>query len=182
MEYYYICYSVIFTVYFLLDNENKINVKNIVYFEHKDKKVFCIELVTKLTFFVLLAFFILAIKMKVIHTNYLQLYLSILFQLISLTLFIISKKTMSKNWAMNITNNQESLSTTGVFAFSRNPVYLSYHILFISTLFMNFYMFIGCYIVFSISFHILILQEEKYLKMKFQGEYIDYCNNVKRYL
>ncbi len=181
MEYYYICYSFIFTIYFLLDNENQINFKNLIEFEHKDKKVFCIEIVTKLTFFVLLTFFIIATKMGAVHANYLYLYLSILFQLISLILFIVAKKTMRRNWAMNITNNQETLSTTGVFAFSRNPVYLSYHILFISTLFLNFFIFIGCYIVFTISFHILILQEEKYLKMKFQDEYIDYCNSVRRY-
>ncbi len=175
---YFLVYGLIFLYFFLLDNSGKLDITMFTSVKHNDKKVFFIETLSRLSFVILILFVLVGFINDKVDFNI----ISLLLQMLSLCLFILSKKTMAENWATNIDNSQETLSTVGIFKYSRNPVYIAYHLLFISMLFIDPLLFTIPYILFAISFHMLILQEEKFLKAKFNDEYIQYCKNTRRYI
>ena len=76
------------------------------------------------------------------------------------------------------------LIKTGIFAYTRNPIYLSF-VMFHLSMFLVFenVMYIISSIGLSIWIHNYIVSaEEKYLKDKFGDEFIRYCDSVKRWL
>lgn len=174
IEYFYLIIGLTYLYVFLLDNNNKINLSMFFGVHNKHKRVLIVETLSRLIFLLLV---ILVVKYRA-YLNYISLVLVV----ISLAIFYLSKKTMQINWATNINDSQQTLTTNGIFKYSRNPVYIAYHILFISMLFVNLKIFIVVYIIFTIIFHLLILEEEKYLKDKFKDEYTNYSKRVRRYL
>lgn len=180
MIYYFIVYGLAFAYFFLLNNEGKLDISMFIGIKHNSKKVAIIEVLSRVSFLLLIALVILSFAndKTIIDNNV----FAIVMQLLSLIIFIISKKSMANNWATTITNSQNNLTTNGIFKISRNPVYLSYHLLFLSMLFYSWKLFLPLYLLFAIIFHLLILEEEKYLKARFGNEYTNYCNNTRRYI
>ncbi len=180
MIYYFIVYGVAFTYFFLLNNEGKLDFSMFTGVKHDSKKVAIIEILSRVSFLLLIILVIILFTSgkHIIDNNV----FAIVMQVLSLIIFIISKKSMANNWATNITNNQNNLTTNGIFKISRNPVYVSYHLLFLSMLFYSWELFFPLYVLFAIIFHLLILEEESYLKARFGNQYIDYCNNTRRYI
>ncbi len=178
MEIYYSIYGLIFLYLFLMNHEGKVSFKTLTAVKRENKRVFVIELFARLSFLLLLGSLIIGFIQDKITFNV----PALIMQVVSLALFFLAKRTMAKNWATNITNKQETLTTSGIFKISRNPVYLAYHLLFLSTLFVNWQLFLPGYIFFAISFHLLILEEKKYLKVKFGDTYSQYCTKTRRYL
>lgn len=171
-------YASIYALLFILDNENKFNFDQFTHVKNENKRIMVIEILARFSFAILIIVFYVYSKKTEVTVNY----YSLIFMITSILIFFISKKTMRKNWSTNITNSQPTLTVEGIFKYSRNPVYLAYHLLFLSFLFINFKVFIWVYIIFVINFHYLVLEEEKSLKMKFGNEYADYCKNVRRYI
>ena len=80
------------------------------------------------------------------------------------------------------TDHPDQLITSGIFAFSRNPIYVAFGII-----------LLGQFLIFSNGillvylgaavwlFHRQVLREEDYLKQHYGGEYLEYCNRVRRY-
>jgi protein-S-isoprenylcysteine O-methyltransferase Ste14 len=79
--------------------------------------------------------------------------------------------------------NCGELITTGVFAFSRNPFFLSLGIYFvgIALLQLNLF-FIGFTVLAFTCIHFFILKEEKFMRVAFGAEYLEYMQKVRRYL
>lgn len=81
------------------------------------------------------------------------------------------------------TERPDSLITDGVFAFSRNPIYVAFSIILLGQflIFPNWIMLIyigaAAWLV-----HRDVLREEQYLRGHFGQAYVDYCNRVRRYL
>jgi protein-S-isoprenylcysteine O-methyltransferase Ste14 len=81
------------------------------------------------------------------------------------------------------TEHPNKLITSGVFAFSRNPIYVAFA-----------FVLLGQFLVFSNwivlvymgaavwLFHRQVSLEEEYLKKHYGQKYLDYCNQVRRYL
>jgi protein-S-isoprenylcysteine O-methyltransferase Ste14 len=75
------------------------------------------------------------------------------------------------------------LVTTGVFAFSRNPIYTAIELIMLGQflIFPNWlilaFLFAGIWM-----FHRQVLREEAYLKQRYGPEYADYLARVRRYL
>lgn len=80
-------------------------------------------------------------------------------------------------------NHADELITTGVFAFSRNPIYVSFGLVLVgqflifSSWILFVYMVVGIFL-----FHRQVLREEEFLKKHYGKEYLEYCNRVRRYL
>lgn len=77
----------------------------------------------------------------------------------------------------------DKLVTTGVFAVSRNPIYVGFALVLIGQ-FMVFpnwvplaYLVGGCWL-----FHRQVLREEKFLREHYGDEYAEYCRRVRRYV
>jgi len=80
-------------------------------------------------------------------------------------------------------NNPDKLITGGMFALSRNPIYVCF-LLFLAGLFLihrNIVIAVGI-LLFAAAIHRQILREEKFLILHYGEEYRDYQKKVRRYL
>jgi protein-S-isoprenylcysteine O-methyltransferase Ste14 len=81
------------------------------------------------------------------------------------------------------TEHPDKLITTGIFAFSRNPIYVAFAIILVGQflIFPNWILLV--YLVAGIwLFHRQVLREEEYLQGHYGQEYLEYSNRVRRYL
>jgi protein-S-isoprenylcysteine O-methyltransferase Ste14 len=80
------------------------------------------------------------------------------------------------------TKHPDRLITTGIFSFSRNPIYVAFAIILLGEflIFPNWIL-----LVFLIAatwlFHRQVMREEDYLKQHYGEEYAAYCRRVRRY-
>lgn len=76
-----------------------------------------------------------------------------------------------------------SLKTDGIFRFSRNPLYLGFILIILSSSMITPNPFnAAAGILAVVLHHLIILQEEKYLRSKLGKKYLDYCSKTGRYL
>lgn len=110
-------------------------------------------------------------------------WLGVFLCLMGLVLLLSSFVSFGKSFRIGIdTNHSDKLVTTGVFAFSRNPIYVAIG-----------FILIGQFLVFSNwilllymaaaawLFHRQVLREEAYMKKHYGKEYSEYCSGVRRY-
>src|SRR5262249_22055160 len=102
----------------------------------------------------------------------------------SLTLFLLSLVSFGKSFRIGIdVDHPDKLVTTGVFAFSRNPIYVAFGLVLLGQflVFPNWivlaYLAAGTWLI-----HRQVLREEDFLRKQYGQEYADYCNRVRRYL
>jgi protein-S-isoprenylcysteine O-methyltransferase Ste14 len=81
------------------------------------------------------------------------------------------------------TDHPDRLIIDGVFAFSRNPIYVAFAIILIGE-FLIFPNWITLIYIGAATwlFHRQVLREENYLRRHHREAYAEYCNRVRRYL
>ena len=80
-------------------------------------------------------------------------------------------------------NTPDKLITSGMFAISRNPIYVCF-LIFITGLFLihrNIVIAVAASL-FALAIHRQIIREEVFLASHYGAEYEEYCKNVRRYL
>jgi protein-S-isoprenylcysteine O-methyltransferase Ste14 len=97
---------------------------------------------------------------------------------------ILALISMKNSWRVGIKYDQKTeLVSRGVYAFSRNPYFLSYDILIFGyILLFPSLILLGLYLILVVIFHRMILEEEKYLESKHGKTYLSYKQSVKRYI
>src|SRR5262249_37329328 len=108
----------------------------------------------------------------------------VLFCLVGLLLMLWSLISFRQSFRIGIdTDHPDSLITSGVFAFSRNPIYVAFFIILIGQFLILAdwvrLIYIGAA---AWLFHRQVLREEEYLTTHYGQAYSDYCNRVRRYL
>lgn len=82
-----------------------------------------------------------------------------------------------------VDNTAQGLITTGAFAVSRNPIYVSFALLLISEFLIYGSWILLIYIFAAIfTFHIQVVREETLLQELYGEEFDAYCKKVRRYL
>ncbi|MCI8537140.1 MAG: phospholipid methyltransferase [Oscillospiraceae bacterium] len=72
---------------------------------------------------------------------------------------------------------------TGVYRFSRNPMYVSYYVVFLGCALLNqSLLLLILVLIFQVSGHWLVLAEERWCLKQFGGPYRQYQKRVRRYL
>ena len=110
-------------------------------------------------------------------------WIGMFFCLAGLVLLLMSLVSFGKSFRVGIdTDHPDNLVTTGIFAFSRNPIYVAFG----SVLLGQFLIFSNWILLIYLGaaiwlFHRQVLREEDYLKKHYGKEYSDYCNRVRRY-
>lgn len=111
-------------------------------------------------------------------------WMGVLFCAAGLLLLLWSLISFGKSFRVGIdTEHPDKLITTGVFAFSRNPIYVAFAMILIGQflIFPNWillvYMIAGVWL-----FHRQVLREEDYLNKHYGREYLEYSKRVRRYL
>ncbi len=77
-----------------------------------------------------------------------------------------------------------SLETSGIYSFSRNPMYLGLLLIYIGLAFLfgNWWTFILVPILIILVNKLIIIKEERYLERSFGPAYIDYRKKVRRWI
>lgn len=111
-------------------------------------------------------------------------WVGVFFCLAGLLMLLWSLVSFGQSFRVGIdTENPDKLITSGVFAFSRNPIYVAFALILLGQflIFPNWillvYLGAGIWL-----FHRQVLREEDYLKMHYGKEYLEYSNRVRRYL
>jgi protein-S-isoprenylcysteine O-methyltransferase Ste14 len=101
-----------------------------------------------------------------------------------LILLFLSLVSFGKSFRVGIDpDHPDKLVTTGVFAFSRNPIYAAFglvllgEVLVFSNWILLVYLLAASWLI-----HRQILREEEYLSKRYGQEYEEYCSRVGRYL
>ena len=98
--------------------------------------------------------------------------------------FILTLVSFGDSFRVGIDENKpDKLITNGMFAISRNPIYVCF-LLFFTGLFLihrNIVIAVGI-ILFALAIHRQILREERFLLAHYGEEYEDYRKKVRRYL
>ena len=100
-----------------------------------------------------------------------------------LLLFLWSLVSFGRSFWVGIdVDRPDKLITTGVFAFSRNPIYAAFAIILTG----QFLVFSNGILLVYLSagiwlFHRQVLREEDYLMGHYGAEYLEYCKRVRRY-
>jgi protein-S-isoprenylcysteine O-methyltransferase Ste14 len=103
---------------------------------------------------------------------------------LNLLISFLALVQMRDSWRVGIKENDKTdLIISGVFTITRNPYFLSYILLFLAYIILvaNVLIVISSLLAF-ISIHKMIIKEEKYLEALHGAKYLDYKNNVPRYL
>lgn len=107
-----------------------------------------------------------------------------LIALIGDAIFLIAVHCMKDSWRAGIPEKDKTeLVTVGIYAFSRNPAFLGFDLMYIGVLFMYCNILTGAFTAFAVvMLHMQILQEERYMASTFGEEYLSYKKRVLRYL
>ncbi len=104
--------------------------------------------------------------------------------LVGLLLLLWSLVSFGRSFRVGIdTEHPDQLITTGVFAFSRNPIYVAFALILLGQFltFPNWLLLVYCGAAVWL-FHRQVLREEAYLKGHYGEAYTAYCARVGRYL
>jgi protein-S-isoprenylcysteine O-methyltransferase Ste14 len=110
-------------------------------------------------------------------------YLSYAIILISIFLIVFSLINLGSSTRLGLPSENTVLKTKGLYKISRNPIYLGFNLLTLSSILytLNFWIILtGIYSI--VVYHLIILGEEKFLESRFGQDYINYKRKVRRYL
>ncbi len=122
-------------------------------------------------------------KQEFFHSEIIS-WVGVLFCLAGLLLLLWSLVSFGQSFRVGIdTEHPGELITGGLFAFSRNPIYVAFAFILLGQflIFSNWILLV-CLIAGIWLFHRQVLREEDYLKKHYGKEYLEYCNRVRRYL
>jgi protein-S-isoprenylcysteine O-methyltransferase Ste14 len=111
-------------------------------------------------------------------------WIGVLLCLAGLFLLLLSLISFGRSFRVGIDQaHPDKLVTTGIFAFSRNPIYVSFASVLLGQflLFSN-WILLAYLLAATWLFHRQITREEQYLKSHYGQQYSEYCARVRRYL
>ncbi len=122
-------------------------------------------------------------QQKLFHSEMVS-WLGALLCLAGLFLLFLSLVSFGKSFRVGIDQDQpDNLVTTGIFALSRNPIYVAFGIVLLGQLLLLPNWILLVYMVAAIGlFHRQVLREEEYLRNHYGQQYSEYCDRVRRYL
>jgi protein-S-isoprenylcysteine O-methyltransferase Ste14 len=111
-------------------------------------------------------------------------WIGVLFCLSGLLLLLWSVVSFGRSFRVGIdTDRPDQLITGGIFAFSRNPIYVAFAIILTGEfLIVPIWITLIYLVAATWLFHRQVLREEDYLRQHYGQAYADYCNRVRRYI
>jgi protein-S-isoprenylcysteine O-methyltransferase Ste14 len=125
----------------------------------------------------------LAGRQRFFHSTLLA-WLGVALCLVGVLILVSSLVSFGASFRVGIDVDQPGrLVTTGIFAVSRNPIYVGFFVFLVGQLlvFPNWVPLI--YLVAAAAlFHRQVLREEEFMRQRYGYEYADYCRRVRRYV
>jgi len=157
-----------------------------VHFGRIDKKDFLILPVAFFYFYIVFAaaFNFPTVSRQELFQSEIVSWAGVLICLVGLFILFLSLVSFGKSFRVGIDqDNSDKLVTTGIFAFSRNPIYVAFgfvllgQFLVFSSWILLVYMVVATWL-----FHRQVSREEEYLRNHYGQQYLEYCDRVRRYL
>lgn len=111
--------------------------------------------------------------------------MGIIITLLGITSLILAANLFRKNKnPVNPSGSTQLIICTGIYKYTRNPMYLGLTIIFIgiSTITNSWFSFVLLFPLLMVCQKGIIEREEKYLTRKFGNEYLDYQSKVRRWI
>ena len=111
-------------------------------------------------------------------------WIGVVFCLAGLGIFLWSIISFGRSFRVGIdVENPDQLITNGIFAFTRNPIYVAFGLVLIGQflVFPNWILLIYLVAAFWL-FHRQVLREEEFLVQHYKQEFLEYCQRVRRYI
>lgn len=150
-----------------------------------DKKDFLIPPFAIFYFYLIFAaaFHLPTIRARQFFQSEIIFWVGVLFCLAGFVLLLMSLISFGQSFRVGIDQDQpDKLITTGVLAFTRNPIYAGFGLVLLGE-FLVFpkwiflvYLFAGMWL-----FHRQVKREEEFLRMRYGEVYEEYCDRVRRY-
>ncbi|ORW97335.1 isoprenylcysteine carboxyl methyltransferase [Mycobacterium sp. IEC1808] len=125
----------------------------------------------------------LASRQRFFHSTLLA-WLGVAFCLVGVLILVLSLVSFGNSFRVGIDTDQPGrLVTTGIFAVSRNPIYVGFFVFLVGQLLVFptwvplIYLLAG-----TALFHRQVLREEGFMRQRYGDEYADYCRHVRRYV
>jgi len=98
--------------------------------------------------------------------------------------FVLAYVSFGTSWRIGIDRNRPgSLVTGGIFAVTRNPIYVGFIPFFLGIFLLNGTWFFLIFALLAVvTMHFQILREEEFLRKHYGQSYKEYCTRVARYL
>jgi protein-S-isoprenylcysteine O-methyltransferase Ste14 len=108
----------------------------------------------------------------------------VLLCLVGLFLVFLSLVSFGKSFRVGIDpDHPDRLITTGIFAFSRNPIYVAFGLVLLGQFLVFSNWILLAYLLAAVwLFRRQISREEEYLRSHYGQQYSEYCDRVRRYL
>jgi protein-S-isoprenylcysteine O-methyltransferase Ste14 len=108
----------------------------------------------------------------------------VMFLFCGLIIYASALYSMRNSWRIGIDReNPGQLITDGLFKVSRNPIYLSLDLIVAGTfLLQGRFVFLMLFVLISVSLHIQVLHEERFLTQTYGNLFLKYSSEVGRYL
>jgi protein-S-isoprenylcysteine O-methyltransferase Ste14 len=99
-------------------------------------------------------------------------------------LFVLALSALGNSWRLGIDEDHPGrLVTTGIYSYSRNPIYLFFDLYFLGTFLINGSLFfLVMAVLVALNLHYQILQEERFLSNAHGAAYEAYCARTARYI
>lgn len=106
----------------------------------------------------------------------------ILAGVLAVIVFAAATITMKDSWRVGIPEEKTSLVTNGIYAWSRNPAFVGFDLLYVAMCLMFFNIPLTIVSVWAaVMLHLQILQEEEHMGKMFGKEYVEYRKQTLRY-
>lgn len=112
-------------------------------------------------------------------------YGGLFFSGIGISILIVAYSAMAKaSTTINPSEHTTKIIKSGIYAYSRNPIYLGWFLVMAGSGLIGFSVFalILSLLMIPLLYWAVILEEEKYLERKFGEEYLSYKEKVRRWL
>lgn len=109
-------------------------------------------------------------------------YLGFTFLGIGVLLFAVSMVNLGNSVSFGVPEEETVLKVKGIYRYSRNPMYVGFDLLTLSSILItsNFIVLVlGVYSI--VIYHYIILGEEAFLKKRFGRGFQEYCSRTRRY-
>lgn len=133
-----------------------------------------------------IVFLLLLCKIKIIGRSHDQAIinaLSLIIMMIGLVFLLLSSISLGRSTRLGLPKGATALKTGGIYQVSRNPMYLGFDLLTVSSMLYSgnlIVVVLGLYSIFI--YHLIILGEERFLAGRFDEKYLKYKQRVGRYL
>jgi protein-S-isoprenylcysteine O-methyltransferase Ste14 len=134
------------------------------------------------TTWIILGLTVCGVKFLTIHSLILNKYLAIPLLVAGLFFSILSSVNLGHSTRLGLPAGKTSLRLSGLYKFSRNPMYVGFNLITISSMIYTLNLVVilpGLYSIFV--YHLIIMGEETFLEKRFGVDYLNYKKRVRRY-